>query len=108
MIILKRNYTHHSSRLNVYVKDSHVYYIVYPGSVWEVSRSRVVAGRGEMEYCAVDSEGSGLLLLCHSNYIFVGDSVQPITKPDPTPEKPNENQPIFTFQQTDGEESILW
>lgn len=73
------------------------------GAGWELSHSRAVAGRGVLEYCAVDSEGSGLLVLCHSNYLFVGDSVQPVAKPNPQSEKSSEEQPKFTFQQSDGE-----
>lgn len=77
------------------------------GAGWEVSRNRAVAGRGVLEYCAVDSEGSGLLVLCHSNYLFVGDSVEPVTKPNPQPEKTSEEQPKFTFQQSD-EDLTVW
>lgn len=77
------------------------------GDGWEVSRKRAVAGRGVLEYCAIDSEGLGLLVLCHSNYLFVGDSVQPITKPDPQSEKTSEDQPKFTFQQSDGLDNIF-
>uniref|UniRef100_A0A0P4VSJ2 NudC domain-containing protein 1 n=1 Tax=Scylla olivacea TaxID=85551 RepID=A0A0P4VSJ2_SCYOL len=76
-------------------------------SGWEVSCSRAVAGRGVLEYCAVDSEGTGLLLLCHSNYFFVGDSVKPVTKPNPQPEKSSKEQPKFTFQQND-EDVTVW
>ncbi|KAG0728678.1 NudC domain-containing protein 1 [Chionoecetes opilio] len=77
------------------------------GSGWEESRSRAVTGQGVLEYCAVDSEGAGLLLLCHANYFFVRDSVQPITKPDPKPEKSSPDQPKFTFQQND-EDITVW
>lgn len=69
-----------------------------------MSRERIVAGEGAIQYCSIDASASGLIILSHKNYSFVADSECPIVKPEKKDEEKIEEKeaPKFMFMQTDG------
>lgn len=73
------------------------------GATWEPGRVRRLAGRGTIEYCSFDTTASGLIILCHSNYSFVEDSISPITVPKPKEKVEEKKSPKYTYMQNDGE-----
>ncbi|KAK3880755.1 hypothetical protein Pcinc_014768 [Petrolisthes cinctipes] len=83
--------------------------LTYNGSTWKVSRERTVAGEGDIHYCSIDGSGTGLIVLAHKNYSFVGDSECPIIKPNNSDEKTNDEEelPKYIFMQTD-EDVTVW
>lgn len=75
--------------------------ITYNGATWEPGRVRRLAGRGTIEYCSFDTTASGLIILCHSNYSFVEDSMSPITVPKPKEKVEEKKSPKYTYMQND-------
>lgn len=81
--------------------------ITYNGATWDISRIRTIAGEGTLEYCSLDEMASGLLILCHKNYSFIADSLEPIKKTKLETHEKKEVAPKFTYMQND-EDVTVW
>ena len=81
-------------------------YFFFSDDVWCVSRERSYVGGTALEYCSFNTDCSGLVLLTHNDYHLLHDSQgMPVAENKGEAKKSslNRDEPMYRYQQTDGE-----